>query len=292
MILVDLNQVMISNLMGQLYSSKTNEVDEDLLRHMVLNGIRSYRNKFSKEYGELVICCDDTNNWRKDSFPYYKAHRKTNRDESDLDWPNIFDCLNVIRDELKEFFPYRYIQVERAEADDAIGTLCYEFGAQLLAEDTEKILILSGDKDFIQLQKFANVSQWDPVRKRKVSDNDPENYLIEHILKGDRGDGVPNALSQDDVFVSGGRQKPMRQTIMQKIKQVVNEVPLEKINGEFEWAKGFHRNRKLVDLQYTPDYLREEILEQYNVDPGGREKLFNYFVKRKLNNLVENISEF
>lgn len=292
MILVDLNQVMISNLMAQLHSSQSKEVDEELLRHMVLNGIRSYRTKFFDKYGEIVICCDDTNNWRKDVYPYYKAHRKKARDESDFDWPNIFNTLNVIRDELKEFFPYKYIQVERAEADDTIGTLCYEFGKQLLAEGDEKILILSGDKDFIQLQKFANVSQWDPVRKRKVSDKDPENYLVEHILKGDRGDGVPNALSKDDVFVSGGRQKPMRQTTMQKIKDVVNSIPLDKINGEFEWAEGFHRNRKLVDLQYTPDYLREEILEQFSVDPGGREKLFNYFVKRKLNNLVENISEF
>ena len=159
MILVDLNQVMISNLMGQLYSSKTNDVDEDLLRHMVLNGIRSYRNKFSKEYGELVICCDDTNNWRKDSFPYYKAHRKTNRDESDLDWPNIFNCLNNIRDELKEFFPYKHIRVNRCEADDIIGTICHTEGVAL-GDGKEKILVLSGDKDFIQLQVYANVSQY------------------------------------------------------------------------------------------------------------------------------------
>ena len=96
MILVDLNQVMISNLMAQLHSRQSKEVDEELLRHMVLNGIRSYRTKFFEEYGEIVICCDDTNNWRKEHYPYYKAHRKTNRDESVLDWPNIFDCLNVI----------------------------------------------------------------------------------------------------------------------------------------------------------------------------------------------------
>ena len=151
MILVDLNQVMISNLMGQLHSSRTNEVDEDLLRHMVLNGIRSYRNKFSEEYGELVICCDDTNNWRKDSFPYYKAHRKTNRDESDLDWPNIFNCLNAIRDELKEFFPYKHIRVNRCEADDIIGTICHQEGVAM-GDGKEKILILSGDKAIVQKQ--------------------------------------------------------------------------------------------------------------------------------------------
>ena len=290
MILVDLNQVMISNLMGQLYSSKTNDVDEDLLRHMVLNGIRSYRNKFSKEYGELVICCDDTNNWRKDSFPYYKAHRKTNRDESDLDWPNIFNCLNNIRDELKEFFPYKHIRVNRCEADDIIGTICHTEGVAL-GDGKEKILVLSGDKDFIQLQVYANVSQYDPVRKRMIKHKDPAQYLLEHIAKGDRGDGIPNVLSSDDTFVSGGRQKPMRANRLEEIMNLVQKYNVDEL-GEYEWATGYQRNKILVDLINTPDELQEQILEQFEVDPGGRDGLFNYFVKKRLNNLIENISEF
>jgi len=290
MILVDLNQVMISNLMGQLYSSKTNDVDEDLLRHMVLNGIRSYRNKFSKEYGELVICCDDTNNWRKDSFPYYKAHRKTNRDESDLDWPNIFNCLNNIRDELKEFFPYKHIRVNRCEADDIIGTICHTEGVAL-GDGKEKILVLSGDKDFIQLQVYANVSQYDPVRKKMIKHKDPAQYLLEHIAKGDRGDGIPNVLSSDDTFVSGGRQKPMRANRLEEIMNLVQKYNVDEL-GEYEWATGYQRNEILVDLINTPDELQEQILEQFKVDPGGRDGLFNYFVKKRLNNLIENISEF
>ena len=290
MILVDLNQVMISNLMGQLYSSKTNEVDEELLRHMVLNGIRSYRNKFSKEYGELVICCDDTNNWRKDSFPYYKAHRKTNRDESDLDWPNIFNCLNNIRDELKEFFPYKHIRVNRCEADDIIGTICHTEGVAL-GDGKEKILVLSGDKDFIQLQVYANVSQYDPVRKKMIKHKDPAQYLLEHIAKGDRGDGIPNVLSSDDTFVSGGRQKPMRANRLEEIMNLVQKYNVDELS-EYEWATGYQRNEILVDLINTPDELQEQILEQFEVDPGGRDGLFNYFVKKRLNNLIENISEF
>ena len=290
MILVDLNQVMISNLMGQLYSSKTNEVDEELLRHMVLNGIRSYRNKFSKEYGELVICCDDTNNWRKDSFPYYKAHRKTNRDESDLDWPNIFNCLNNIRDELKEFFPYKHIRVNRCEADDIIGTICHTEGVAL-GDGKEKILVLSGDKDFIQLQVYANVSQYDPVRKKMIKHKDPAQYLLEHIAKGDRGDGIPNVLSSDDTFVSGGRQKPMRANRLEEIMNLVQKYNVDEL-GEYEWATGYQRNEILVDLINTPDELQEQILEQFEIDPGGRDGLFNYFVKKRLNNLIENISEF
>ncbi len=290
MILVDLNQVMISNLMAQLHSSRSNTVDEELLRHMVLNGIRSYRNKFKDKYGEIVICCDDTNNWRKKEYPYYKAHRKQNRDESVLDWPNIFDTLNVVRDELKEFFPYKHLRVHTAEADDIIGVLCHEFGVQL--GEGEPILVLSGDKDFIQLQQFVNVSQYDPVRKRMIKHKDPAQYLLEHIAKGDRGDGIPNCLSADDTFVSGGRQKPMRAKRLQEIMEAVAKADIAPDYWHHEWAAGYIRNEKLVDLINTPDYIREQVLEQFNVDPGGRDGLFNYFVKKRLNNLIENISEF
>ena len=273
--------------MAQIHGRGDIDVSEDLLRHMVLNSLRANRVKFNNKYGELVICCDDTNNWRKKLFPYYKAHRKKNRDDSEYDWPHIFNCLNNVRDELKEFFPYKVIQVDTSEADDIIGVLCHEFGKQL--GEGEPILILSGDKDFVQLQKFVNVDQYDPIRKRKVSSKTPEDYLIEHIAKGDRGDGIPNALSKDDVFVSGGRQKPMRATTLAKIKETVDQGTM---NGSHDWTAGFERNKMLIDLQYTPVEIKDEVMKQFNSQNKDRGKLFNYFVKNKLNNLIENISEF
>ena len=281
---------MISNLMAQIHGRGDVDVDEGLLRHMILNTLRFNRVKFNEKYGELVICCDDTNNWRKKLFPYYKAHRKKNRDESDYDWPHIFNCLNNVRDELKEFFPYKVIQVDTAEADDVIGVLCHEFGKQL--GEGEPILILSGDKDFVQLQKFVNVDQYDPVRKRKINSKDPFDYLIEHIAKGDRGDGIPNCLSKDDVFVSGGRQKPMRATTLTKIKEAVLQAEIDPDLWEHDWFNGFHRNRALIDLQFTPSEINEQVMDQFNSQNKDRGKLFNYFVKKKLNNLIENISEF
>ena len=290
MILVDLNQVMISNLMAQIHGRGDVDVSEDLLRHMVLNSLRANRVKFTNKYGELVICCDDTNNWRKKLYPYYKAHRKKARDTSDYDWPHIFNCLNNVRDELKEFFPYKVVQVDTAEADDVIGVLCHEFGKQL--GEGEPILILSGDKDFVQLQKFVNVDQYDPIRKRKVQSKTPEDYLIEHIAKGDRGDGIPNCLSKDDVFVSGGRQKPMRAKTLQKIKEAVDQAENDLDLWQHEWFQAYDRNRALIDLQYTPVEIRDEVMSQFNSQNKDRGKLFNYFVKKKLNNLVENISEF
>ena len=198
--------------------------------------------------------------------------------------------MNNIRDELKEFFPYKHIRVNRCEADDIIGTICHTEGVAL-GDGKEKILVLSGDKDFIQLQVYANVSQYDPVRKKMIKHKDPAQYLLEHIAKGDRGDGIPNVLSSDDTFVSGGRQKPMRANRLEEIMNLVQKYNVDEL-GEYEWATGYQRNEILVDLINTPDELQEQILEQFEVDPGGRDGLFNYFVKKRLNNLIENISEF
>jgi hypothetical protein len=293
MILVDLNQVMISNLMAQIGSHTNIDLDENLLRHMVLNALRGYKNKFSNEYGELVICCDSTNIWRKDIYPYYKAHRKKARQDSELDWSSLFDSLNKIRDELKEYFPYKNIQIDKAEADDVIGVICHEHGA-ILGDGAEKILIMSGDKDFAQLQTHTNVYQYDPVRKRHLRHDKPHSYLIEHILKGDRGDGIPNVLSQDDCFVSGVRQTPLRQTVINKITRAISDLGgIDKVDGcTEEWVRNFIRNRELVDLHRIPEYIKSQVLEEFNKPTQSRGKLFNYFIKSKLTNLMESIGEF
>ena len=204
MILVDMNQVTISNLMIQI---KNEPLSVDLVRHLVLNSIRSYRTKFFNEFGEVILCYDDKHYWRRDLFPYYKSNRKKARTESSLDWNELFETLNLIRDELKETFPYKVLQVDGAEADDIIATLVGVVSRT--PKLFEKILILSGDKDFIQLQSHDNVKQYSPTLKKYINGVDPNEYKIEHIFRGDRGDGIPNILSPDNTFAEGLRQKPL-----------------------------------------------------------------------------------
>ena len=286
MILLDLNQVMIANLMVQIQGGKV-DLQEDLVRHMVLNSIRLYRKKF-EEYGELVICADDKNYWRKDVFPYYKAHRKEDREKSDLDWKKIFDILNKVKQEIKEVFPYRVLQVSRAEADDIIGTLTNKYGVYLNNQSTEKILILSGDKDFGQLQKYMNVEQFSPVTKRWIRVNDARRFLREHIMKGDRGDGIPNFLSHDSCIITKERQKPLASS---KIDVWVDQEP-EKFCTE-EMLRNYKRNEQLVDLDFVPDNIRSEIIKQYEEYAiPNRKKLLNYFIKNKLKLLTEHIGDF
>lgn len=270
---------MLSNLMMQLGNHTNAQVEENMVRHMVLNSIRSYKTKFGSEYGEIVIACDNTNYWRKQVFPYYKANRKKNRSASDLDWKTIFECMNKIRFELKEYFPYRVIDVESAEADDIIGTL--------VKNVNDKILILSGDKDFVQLHNLGVVKQYDPTRKKWVSHNDPSQFLKEHILKGDSGDGVPNVLSSDNCFVVGDRQKPLTS------KKFDHYMNLDPSKYESNVARNYQRNKELIDLSFTPEEIRSKVMDQYNNQSNkDKSKLMNYFISNKLKNLMENIGDF
>lgn len=283
MIIVDLSQVMISNFMVQIGGHTNIKVEEDLLRHMVLNSLRSYNVKFRKEYGDMIIACDDRKFWRREIFPYYKANRKKARDKSDIDWTSVFEAMHKIREELKEYFPYRVIQADGAEADDVIGTLVEKFG-----NTSEKILILSGDKDFIQLQTYMNVTQYDPVRKRNIQHNNPAQYIKEHIIRGDTGDGVPNFLSSDNCFVIGERQKPVSQ---KKLDNWVTMEPEEFCDDKM--LRNYRRNQQLIDLNFIPQQVKDDVIIQFaNQADKDRRNLFNYFIEKKLKHLIENINEF
>ena len=279
MILIDMNQIAVANLMMNLKMNKNKTIDENMVRHMILNSIRMYRTEHRNEYGEVVLTWDSKHSWRRDYFPEYKASRRKGREESNLDWDDIFATLNKIRNEIKENFPYKYLEVFGAEADDIIGFLCQE-------NRDEKIMIISGDKDFIQLQKYANVTQWSPITKKQVNGFDPTIYLKEHILKGDTSDGVPNVLSPDNTFSDGLRQRPLSR---KKIQSWLNSV--EDCNDEVK--RNYQRNLTLIDLSKTPEELKNQIRLEYNNAPhGDRSKLLNYFMIYKLKELTENIGEF
>ena len=280
MILVDLSQIMMASTMMAMEKGQT-EADVDFIRHSVLNSLRMYRMKYNDEYGELVICCDDRNSWRREHFPYYKAGRKTGRDASPLNWTQIFECFNTIKSELKTVFPYKFIQVENAEADDIIGMLSRSV--------SEKVMIISSDKDFIQLQKYDNVYQWSPVTKKLVNGFEPNGYLFEHILRGDKSDGIPNVLSRDNSIVDGVRQKPITKKYVENF--VMHNAHLN--DRTDEEIRNFHRNQKLIDLNETPSNLCEQIWNEYQKEPEGqRRDLLNFFVEKKLNNLIETIGDF
>jgi hypothetical protein len=263
---------------------KSNEVDEGMVRHMILNSIRLHRQQFQKEFGEVILTYDSKHYWRRDYFPNYKAGRKKGRENDSKDWDAIFGCLNKIKAEFKENLPYKYLEVYGCEADDIIATLCKNV---TFFDENEKIMIVSGDKDFIQLQKYTNVSQYSPILKKMVNGHNPTTYIKEHILKGDTSDGVPNVLSPDNTFVDGIRQRPLgRKKIETWLDIHIDDLP-------DEVKRNYQRNAKLINLDNVPEELEMEIMKTYKEAPcGDRSKLLNYFIKSRLKNLTNEIGEF
>jgi len=274
MIIIDMNQIMISNLMVQL---KNQELNVDLARHMVLSSLFSYEKQYGEEYGEVVLAYDSKHYWRKEVFPYYKQNRKKDREKSSHNWSSIFEVLNQIRDEIRDHFHFKVLEVHGAEADDVISTLCKNKG-------TQKVLILSGDKDFIQLQKYPGVKQFNPIMKKEVTHDDPYTYVKEHIIKGDKSDGIPNYLSPDDTFVAGVRQKPISQ---KNLAKWVKEGPGQFCKTE-QALSNYQRNKQLIDFDCVPEEIEDQIMDLYeSLNNNEKQPPLEYFHRHKLNTLME-----
>lgn len=282
MIIFDYQQVGISNIMEHIGSSNK-PVDENMVRHMILNTIRTYVKKFKESHGpEVIIACDNKRYWRRDYFPNYKASRKKSRESSGHDWSSIFDALGKIKQELKDFSPYKVIDAEGAEADDVIGTLSRKYSSN------QKIMILSSDKDFAQLQKYPNVEQYSPILKKYIKESLPTLQLKQLIIRGDKSDGIPNILSTDNTFVDGIRQKPISEA---KIINWLNQDPKEFCNEEM--YRNYIRNEQMIDLTKIPDSITENILNIYeNATGKTKNEFMNYMISKRLKMLLEVIHEF
>lgn len=282
MILVDFSAIAVANIAVQ----KLN--DEDMIRHMILNTLRMYRKKYKDKFGELVLACDGPNNWRKTVYPQYKANRKKGRDNSSFDWNAAFTIMNNVREEIKEHFPYKVLHIDGCEADDIIGTLVentQEFGQY------EEVMIISGDKDFVQLQKYENVQQFSPVQKKQVVEKNPRAFLVEQIMRGDTSDGVPNVLSEDNTFVEGLRQTPLTQ---KKLDALIADLNDGELLYAASWYRNYCRNKKLIDLSETPTDLKSQIIMEFNESiPDERRKMvFPYLINKRCNQLIDSVQEF
>ena len=283
MIIVDYSGIALASII----INKT--YDEQMIRHMILNSLRMYRTRYKQEFGEMVIAVDASNNWRKQEFVHYKANRKKDRKDSTFNWNEAFRILNLVQEEIAENFPYKVIKIDCCEADDVIGSL-----VKLQCDvdfNPEKVMIVSSDRDFVQLQKYPTVRQWSPILKKEIVEKNARYYLQNHIIRGDKGDGVPNILSNDDVFVQGFRQTPMTQ---KKVDAIIEDVEEGELLYAASWYRNYLRNKSLIDLSETPQALKNTIINTFiGQDPSSnKSKVFPYLIAKRCNNLIESVQEF
>ena len=280
MILVDFSGIAVAT----IAVNKVN--DEQMLRHMMLNSIRMYNKKFRDKYGQMILCCDGANNWRRGYFPQYKANRRKGREESTFDWNEAFRIMHKVKDEIKENFPYKVLHIEGCEADDVIATMVehtQEFG------QFEEVMIVSSDKDFLQLQKYDNVRQWSHILKKEIKDDNPRLNLVDKILSGDTGDGVPNVLSHDDTFVNGERQTPLSK---KKKQAIIEDLSDGELLYAASWYRNYQRNETLIDLTKTPQHLRDKIIDEFWITVKNEGKILPYLINNNMKMLIESAEEF
>lgn len=280
-ILIDLSQVAISNLMKSP-NIKNGEIDSMLIKHMVLNSIRAYKQKFGREYGQIVVCCDSKHYWRRNIFPHYKAHRKKTRSASSLDWDEIFDCISELKDEIRTNFPYKVLEVYGAEGDDIVAIVAMI--------ETEPTLIIGSDKDYCQLQSYTHVKQYSPTKKTFITVDNPEHFLNELVITGDKDDGIPNIRSDADTFVKEGkRQKSIRKADLGKWKALAPE----KFCETRTMLENHARNKELIDFNFIPKEIVDKVKEAYAVEPeGNKQKIMKYFMDNRMRNLLADVDQF
>ena len=279
MILVDNSQIIIASIFNALRDNPI--IDDNIVRHLVVNAYRTIRKKFGAEYGDMVICNDSPNCWRKAIFPYYKQNRKSKQRTADVDWDQIYKSMGTIREEIIEAFPYKHIKLEGAEADDIIAIMVRRFHNQ------EKIVIISNDKDFQQLQQFPNVKQYSNITKDFVVCENPTAFLYEHIIRGDSSDGVPNILSDDSCIIDPSKRQN------RVTKKVIADVLASLDNIETSvYAKNWERNKTLIDFSSIPQNIEDQILDIYHEKMPHKETILNYMIKHKLVNMMDSIQEF
>ena len=292
MILIDYSQVAISNIAVQLAMSKDkNILSIPMVRHMILNSIRGYVHRFKNDYpGEVVICVDGPDPWRRDIFEQYKAKRREGRDNDDKDWESVFGLIHTIKEELRDNFPYKVVQLDKVEADDIIATIIKRTHNKWF---NEKYLIISGDKDFQQLQKYPNVYQYSPIQKKFIETDSPQEYIYEHILRGDTSDGIPNFLAPDDTFVNKIKQKPVaKKKLAGWIDSLMRGNDPQDFCNEYHY-RNYQRNQRLIDFDYIPDDIETDIYKEYEkATVTSRSKILPYMIKNDLKELIGKIEEF
>lgn len=265
---------MVANIFRHIENSKkeNKQPNEFVIRHMILETLLKIKREF-KDYGKIILCCDSKSYWRREYFPNYKIHRRSEREKSKYDWDFVHSLFNKFKDEIKEYLPYYVIDIDGTEADDVIAVFSKEFHTK------EQILIYSTDKDFFQLQKYPNIFQYGYLSKNFLKSDDPKEFLKEHIIKGDSGDGIPNILSDDDCIINGKRQNKITRKFLE--------------TTDYENLSKYKRNDILINFDNIPKKYEQEILRQFeNYKTNSKMKLFDYCVRFNLKKIQKRLQEF
>lgn len=278
MLLIDASNRVFSTVL-EYHRSTGEQADIQLIRHLITDGLRVDKKRLAEFADEIVMCFDGRKYWRREFFQHYKAKRAAGREASSFDWDAFFPAYDQFKQELREFFPIKCVEVEGAEADDIMGVLASRYA------DVKKVCVASSDKDMVQLQQNMNpkIKQYSYFHKKFLTPKTSKYDLFEHVVKGDSGDGVPNILSPDDVLITpGSRQRPISSKKLEEWRAKGGLFEPENFCTDTQMLERFQRNRTLIDLRKIPGDLAQKIDDAYTEYEVPKGKMFGYLTTNKM----------
>lgn len=295
MIICDLSQIAYAGSFSLMESIKGGDDVLTTIRSSVISSIKYYKNRFKGEYGsEIVVATDGNHYWRKEKYPFYKATRAKQRSyQPDVPWAEISDAIDVLTEEIRDNMPWKTIFHDRAEADDIMGILTEDVANRRVIEEglyetTEKVLIISNDKDIAQVLKHPNVRQFSPYTKSMFKmEYSPKEHLRRLILGGDPGDSIPNIFSPSNSFIDGIRQKPCTE---KKMAPFLEADSMLSVAMDDVTRQRLLENAELISFNGIPKKLRAEVVDLYNnYSPKTKMDAYRYLSKHRCNMLLDDI---
>lgn len=254
---------------ASLYKSKgTKEIEEDDMSFIYHMELKSLFNVL-KTYSNVYICKEGNNSlkWRKSVFSGYKENRKETKasDEYKLFMSSLPKLEQVLED-----LPVKILRADFAEADDIIHAMVEKYH-----NDYDKILILSSDKDLVQLKNYYgdNIDVYNMARKKYIDKN--KNIVLEKAIVGDASDGIPG--------IPGIGIKTFEKIIADK-----DEWNKKIKNGKLEMLKRFIN---IIDLRKFPNEYKQNILledENSDLNKFDADAVEMFLFENNLNQLLNN----
>ncbi len=292
----------ISNILYRTFYA--NKSDDDttiagLAHHAALTTLNKYNREFKPH--KLILCCD-RKSWRKAytaseeavTPKQYKGNRRQKMTPAEQKkYAAFMDHLREFEEIIDEHTSVITMAEIGLEADDIMAGVC-----QVLTMDEDnEVILVTADKDMIQLLRYPNVRLIDPASGKDRTldewDGDANLFMFEKCIRGDRGDWVQSAYP---------RVKKTR--IMKawnddfELANMMNETWIHPDDGkEYIVKQLFKENQLLMDLTKQPDDIQLTIVKTVLrglKDPGT----FSYFHfmrflgKYKMEKLSQNVETF
>ena len=243
-------------------------------KHLMINCIKGYIETFKPDH--LIFALDNKKKlWRHEIYSDYKGQRNAQRAASPVDFEKFFPIAHKFRDELKKLMPNVYfVSADGIEADDFTAVII-----KSIASRCTEILNISTDKDFYQLYKYPNYKQWNPIKKTFCEVFDPQLYLQEKILCGDKSDNIPSVIPR----MGPGRAHKY----VNRLDELFEEHP--------EAVEKYEMNKKLISFDFIPKEIENKILDifkSYETKEYSGRNMFSFLTENGLGKLTEDLQEF